>query len=227
MRRLVAALLIGDLRRAFRQVIWVGPVPDLPTQPVVAVANHHSYFDGHLLWLLARAQLGRPFAVWMEELDRFPFLALQGALPFPAGSAARRVRTVRHTRRLLGTRPDTVLAYFPEGTLHGPEDPVWGWPDDTLPRLHAVLGEPVWWPVGIHVTWRGQARPTALMTGEAWHREPRGDEAATLERLRRRLRAPRDPERVLLEGVASPAERWQFGWMRPLFRGLRTGHTLR
>lgn len=197
-------------------MVWAGPVPDLPPGPVVAFANHHSYYDGHLMWLLARRLLSRPFAVWMEELDRFPFLALQGALPFPARDAHGRATTLHRTRRLLRADPAPMLAYFPEGVLHGADDPVRPWSPDALRRLHHVLGSPSWWPVGIHITWRGEARPTAVLGGAAWTREPPREATGGLEQLRAALRASRESERTLLEGTTRPAERWRCGWMRSL-----------
>lgn len=205
-----------DLRRTFRRVVWAGPVPGLPPGPVVAFANHQSYYDGHLMWLLARRLLARRFAVWMEELDRFPFLASQGALPFPPRDPHRRATTLRATRRLLRADPDTMLAYFPEGILHGADDHVRPWSPDALRRLHHVLGRPAWWPIGIHVTWRGESRPTAVLGGAGWTRQPPREATGGLEQLRTALRESRHAERTLIEGTASPAERWSFGWTRSL-----------
>jgi 1-acyl-sn-glycerol-3-phosphate acyltransferase len=214
----VAALILRDLRRSFRRVLWAGPAPMLPPGPVVAYANHQSLHDGHLLWLVARRLLGRRFLVWMEEADRFPFFALQGALPFPRYDDRRRAATIRRTRRLFRTLPGALLAYFPEGELHPADEAVREIPAAPLQRLHRALGEPCWWPIAIHQTWRGDALPVALLGGGPVSRHPPTTAHVALEALRRRLRDAVEPERMLLDGRPGPHERWSFAWMRRMFR---------
>lgn len=221
MRRLVAALIEGDLRRTFRRIFWVGTVPALPEGPVVAYANHQSVHDGHLLWLLARRLLSREFLVWMQEADRFPFFALQGALPFPAGNARGRATTIRRTRRLLDVARGTMLAYFPEGTLHDADEAVNTIPDAPLERLHRALGHPTWWPVAIHQTWRGDARPVVLLTAGTPDDRPPTAAHRVLESLRDALRVRSPQEHVLLEGRPGLHERWDFGWAEGWFRHRR------
>jgi 1-acyl-sn-glycerol-3-phosphate acyltransferase len=196
----------------------VGGEPALPPGPVVVFANHQSFFDGYLLWLVAAHVVRRPFLVWMEEVDRFPFFALQGALPFPRHDPRVRAATIRRTRRLLRAQPPPVLAYFPEGELHDADDPVRPIEADALARLHRALGGPAWWPVAIHATWRGDALPTILLTGDRVTSGPPDDPGGRLERLRDGLRTRPTGERVLLDGTAGAHERWDFSWMRPFFR---------
>jgi 1-acyl-sn-glycerol-3-phosphate acyltransferase len=218
-RALVAALMERDLRRAFRRVCWVGPLPQLPDgEPVVIVTNHHSSFDGHLVWLLARRMLRRRFLVWMEDWDRFPFFGLQGALPFPTGDDVRRAATMRRTRRLLAVSRSSVLAYFAEGRLHRPEKGVDPFDADNLSRIHRVLGSPRWWSLGIHVTSLGDARPTALLAGGTVQTEPDGRERTRLESLLALLRQTDSPRSLLFDGRPGPEERWSFSWVRGLFR---------
>ena len=51
MRFLVTRLVLRGLASAFRRVCWVGEPPVWPADtPVVLYANHHHFFDGHLLW---------------------------------------------------------------------------------------------------------------------------------------------------------------------------------
>lgn len=219
-RHLVAALIRRDLRRGFRRIVWLGSPPALPHgHPAVLVANHQSFYDGHLLWLLVTQALGRPFVVWMEELERFPFFATQGALPFPRDDSARRAATIRRTRRSLQRRPASVLCYFPEGTLHSPDEPLRPFTPERLDRLHRVLGAPHWWPVAIHVTWWRDSRPTAFLAAGPPRRSPRGSERAELEELRQRLRRVEGERHVLYEGRPGPEERWNLRWMRRLLRG--------
>ncbi|PSQ74578.1 MAG: acyltransferase, partial [Bacteroidetes bacterium QH_9_64_21] len=120
-RRLVEALLRFGLRRTFRQVCWVGDwPPSLPDGPVIAYANHHHFYDGHLAWLLFPRRLDRPSTIWMADWERAPFFAAVGAQPFPDDDPARRAATLRRTARRFRAHPRTVLVYYPEGTLHAP-----------------------------------------------------------------------------------------------------------
>src|SRR5690606_20216387 len=100
MKRLVEAMIVRALKGAFRRVCWVGPPPALvPGRPVVLYANHHSFFDGYLLWLLLARHLRRPATLWMRDWDRFPFFAAVGVQPFPDEDPARRAATLRRTLR--------------------------------------------------------------------------------------------------------------------------------
>ena len=217
--RLVRALLRRDLRAAFRRVCWVGPVPDLPEgAPVILYANHHYYHDGHLLWLAATKLLGRTVTLWMSDWDRFPFFAAAGAQPFPPGEPKRRAATLLRTARRFRQDPQTALLYFPEGHLHAPEEWLLPFPDAAFRRLGRVLPTACWCPVALHVTWWGEARPTALLAAGAPHNAAPGDERERLltrwEALRSRT-AP--PSRLLLEGRRSGSERWNFAFARSLF----------
>lgn len=222
LHRLVAALIRRDLRHGFRRIVWLGSRPALvPARPAVLLANHQSYYDGHLLWLLATHALQRPFAIWMEELDRFPFFTVQGAMPFPPDNARRRANTMRRTRRLLGQDPRVALGYFPEGTLHSPDEPLRPFAPEALARLHEALGRPCWWPVAIHVTWWRESRPTAFLTGGLPRMAPTGTEREELEELRARLRRTEGERSTLFEGAPGPDERWNLQWMRRMWPGSR------
>jgi 1-acyl-sn-glycerol-3-phosphate acyltransferase len=217
--RLLAVQMRRDLRRSFRRICWVGPVPSLPPgQPAVLYANHHHYYDGYLLWLVITRLLRRRPLTWMAEWDRFPFFAAMGALPFPPHDAQRRVRTVRRTRRLFQEHPDAVLVYFPEGRLHCPEDGLLPISTDALQRLDRLLAHPCWWPVAVHLTWEGGAYPVALLAGGQPTTGPTEDAPERLSALWRTLQAP-PPEAatVLMEGRPSPHERWNFHILSPWF----------
>jgi 1-acyl-sn-glycerol-3-phosphate acyltransferase len=222
MRRLVAALLRVDLRWAFRRVCWVGKWPPaLPDGPVIAYANHHYFYDGHLAWLLFREQLRRPPTLWMAEWDRLPFFAAVGAQPFPPDDPARRAATIRRTARRFRAQPETVLAYYPAGTLHPPEDGVGAFDASATKRLAGLYPQARWWPYAAYVTWQNEAAPTALLTGGSAH-EADGQERARLQAclqdLRHHLQAPTDdPVRTLLEGFGSLEKRWDFSFAAPFF----------
>lgn len=219
MKRLVSALMHYELRRAFRRICWVGRWPDLPPDtPVVIYANHHHFYDGHLLWWLITRTLERPGLTWMAEWDRFPFFAAVGAQPFPPEAPDRRRATLRRTVRHFREAPSTMLAYFPEGRLHAPEDGIDPFEARHFEQLVRLFPDAQWWPIAIHVTWWGDALPTALLAGGRPHTHPTGREHATLERLWLSLRHNRPPNvETLLEGRRSPSDRWSFSFARPLF----------
>ncbi|WP_221089307.1 lysophospholipid acyltransferase family protein [Deinococcus aquaedulcis] len=125
--------------------VWVrGPVP---TGGAVLAPNHHSWWDGYVLWAVA-GWAGADFSVLMSpgQLARFPFLRRLGAL---------RADEVRAgVRRARGG----WLVVFPEGALHpaGPLQaaaPGAGW-------TARQAGVPLV-PVALRVTLRGAQWPEA------------------------------------------------------------------
>ncbi|MDX1420035.1 MAG: 1-acyl-sn-glycerol-3-phosphate acyltransferase, partial [Rubricoccaceae bacterium] len=186
-RRFAASLVLRDLRRRFRRVVWIGEPPALPEGPVVVYANHHAFHDGYLLWHLLGHRLGRPFVLWMEQWDAVPLFGPLGALPFPAGDARRRAATVRETARRMTQDPKTVFLLFPEGVLGPPDAGLAPFRSD-LTRLARLLPDATrWWPAAVRVTWWGDERPTALLTGGPLHDHPDGEERARLQALLDRL----------------------------------------
>lgn len=217
-RRLVEALLRFDLRRSFRRVCWVGEwPPSLPDGPVIAYANHHHFYDGHLAWLLFNARLGRPTTLWMADWDRFPFFAAVGAQPFPPDAPARRAATLRRTARWFRDRPRTVLVYYPEGTLHPPDEGIQSFDAAAVQRMASLYPEATWWPYAVHVTWRNHASPVAFLTGGSPH-DADGRERNRLQRLWSELHdpPPRSP-RVLLDGHRSLENLWEFSFAASFF----------
>lgn len=206
-RRSVELVMRRSLARAFRYVGWVGPPPTLdPERPVVFHANHHSFYDGYLLWLVARAWLGRPVALWMEEYDRFPFFGWAGAMPFPADDARRRAATLRATGRFLREVPQGALLLFPEGVLHAPEDGVLSFPDG-VERLAAALPPAQACPVAIHLTWRGHDRPVALLRAGTVDAAGTVSRAALVDAWDALRAHAGPPDRILLGGRRSVDER--------------------
>lgn len=218
-RRVGYRLLERTLRRALRRIVWVGDFSPPPADtPAVLLANHHLFHDALVLgWIIARV-LGRRGIVWMEELDRFPFLAPLGPLPFPADDPARRITTIRRSIRAMRGDPRTALLYFPEGELHDADDGVAPFPPDRLMRLAQALPTAWWWPVALRLGGAHEARPIVWVTGAEPQRDVRGTERETLETLLRRLAAPAaSPQTVLLEGKPGPHERWDFSALARLF----------
>jgi hypothetical protein len=160
----------------------------------------------------------------MEEWNRVPVFAPMGAMPFPTDDAATRSRTIRSTVRWLESGRDPVLFLYPEGRLGPPDAGLSPFKAD-LERLARVLPERTTWiPAAIHVTWWGEARPTAVMGIGAPHAPPDGAEAERLETLLGSLRFVRPGDltggssRVLLEGRRGMDERARLGFSAPLFR---------
>ncbi|MEM1042678.1 MAG: 1-acyl-sn-glycerol-3-phosphate acyltransferase [Bacteroidota bacterium] len=221
----VSRLIERSLRSDFRRVVWLGPKPWTdgtldPERPLVLYTNHHSFFDGYLLWLLTRRVLGRPPMLWMNEWERVPLFGPLGALPFPPDDPRRRLATIRETARRLRAHPPPVFLYFPEGELGPPDAGLAAFPPERFTRLARFFPDAVqWWPVGLRVTWWGEDRPTALMTGGAPHDAPDGGEHARLGHTLDALRGvtPGDGE-VLLDGTPSADERWDLSLLAPLLR---------
>lgn len=215
---LVEALLRYELRQSFQRVCWVGSwPPDLPDGPVIAYANHHHYYDGHLAWLLFQECLDRPATLWMAEWDRFPFFGAVGVQPFPPDDPARRAATMRRTARRFRETPQTVLVYYPEGELEAPDGGVRPFDPDAVARLADLYPEAQWWPLALHVTWRGAARPTAFLTGGAPHEADGHERERLADRWSALHRADLGPCRPLLDGTRSASDRWSFSFAAPLF----------
>ncbi|MEM6335653.1 MAG: acyltransferase, partial [Bacteroidota bacterium] len=213
LERPIRRLILRDLKRSFRRIVWAGALPDLPADvPVVLYANHFNFYDGYLAWYVARELLGRYSLTWMADLDAFPFFKAQGALSFPEDNPKRRLLTIRETARQMRERPETVLFYFPEGILHPPEDGLGELPTKSFAKLDRIFPEKLWWPVGIHVTWWGENLPTVILgAGEAYP-ESDGTERDRLNTVLTRLHTVRPGDadvRTVFDGRLSPNERWR------------------
>ncbi|GAB5534579.1 MAG: acyltransferase [Rubricoccaceae bacterium] len=225
MRKAATRMIVGDLRKAFRRVVWVGDPPVLPpSRPVVIYANHHVYADSYLLFHLITQVLERPFLVWMEAWDKAPMFGPVGALPFPADDARQRVQTIRETSRRMESDPRSTLLLYPEGSMGVPEAGLAPFAAD-LPRLAPLLPESAsWWPVGVRTSWWGESRPTALLHAGPLHDTVDGQEANRLDTALRQLESarPEDLEtgraHAILDGTPGPDERWNLSPLAPFFR---------
>ncbi|WP_135256145.1 lysophospholipid acyltransferase family protein [Thermus caldilimi] len=199
LRFLVEAMLLGSLKGGLRGVYLRGEVPE---GPLVLAMNHHSFYDGHLVWFLARrARRPASLLVAEENLKAFPVLALAGAL-----EAGRVREALRHLQR------GEWVAVFPEGEMRypgplGPLRPGAAW-------LSARAKVPLL-PVACRVVLRGFEHPEAfLWVGEPL--PPGGDPAealggllASLDALLARTHPREVPEgfREALRGRRSLEER--------------------
>ena len=220
MRFLVEQLMLSSLRSAFRRICWIGPTPDFDkNKPILLYANHHTFHDGYVLWLVSKKLLGREIQLWMEDWDNFPIFGAVGARPFPENDLKQRIKTIRRTGEYLLKHPRSTLIYFPEGTLHPPEEGIIPFPPKIMHQLNRILPEVQWWPVAIHLTTHGEAQPTLLLTGGEPHEHPDGQERERLEACLHTLRSQvHSCETLLLGGKNSPNEAWNLKVLRPLFK---------
>lgn len=187
--------------------------------PVILYANHHHFYDGHLLWYLIHTCLQRPATIWMNEWEHYPFFAAVGAQPFPTDDASRRAATIRRTARRFRERPRTVLAYFPEADLHAPAASIQPFPAGAINRLGRLYPAATWWPIAIDVTSWGDKYPTVCLQPGTPHKAPDGAERDRLVHLWHTLRktAPESPHTILLDGRKSPTDIWDFSRLAPFF----------
>lgn len=154
----------------------------------------------------------------MAEWDRFPFFATVGAQPFPPDDPIRRAATLRRTARRFRKNPNTVLVYYPEGTLHPPEEGLEAFDPSALQRLSELYPNASWWPYAVHITWRNAPQPTALVTGGEVH-TPDGKERIRLQRLLETLQSPKDARsHRLLSGYGSLEQWWNLSVTSSFFR---------
>ena len=217
---LVERIMVSSLKSAYRRICWVGPVPSFDDdRPIVLYANHTTFHDGYVLWLVSKKLFNREVHLWMEDWDNFPLFAAVGAQPFPRDDGAERLRTIRRTNTFLRENPRSTLIYLPEGELHAPEEGILPFPESVMPKLARIFPESQWLPVGIHLTSRGEAQPTLLLTGGEPHEVADGRERERLEACIHQLKgAARPCDRILLGGKQSPDESWNMRFLAPFFR---------
>lgn len=202
-------LMRRSLRRGLGGVYARGAWDALPPGGVLLAANHHTWWDLYLSWLIGQ-RLGRPIGglIRPETLRQFPFFRHVGAVP------TTELRAV--LRRL--ARGELFIV-FPEGELR-PAGPV-GALGPGLAFLAARARVPVY-SVAIRAVMRGAERPEVFLAlgGPV---EP-ADVAAALTELLAGLEADlqrSDPERPPAGfvrwsgGAASTNERtsWASRWL--------------
>ncbi len=106
------------LRGTFSTVRWRRldePAPWPADVPVLAIANHTSWWDGFLSHQLTRA-LGRSFRILMEaeHLGRYRVFRRVGALPLERRSARQAVRDLEVASQCLA-EPGATLWIYPQG----------------------------------------------------------------------------------------------------------------
>jgi 1-acyl-sn-glycerol-3-phosphate acyltransferase len=150
-------------RRTFAGVHW-GAAED-PARwdetPIVAVANHSTWWDGPLALLLT-AQLQRTFYVAMDaaQLTRYPYFSWIGARPLRRTTPRARFADLERLGEVL--QPGSMLWIFPQGERRPARAPMTG-----LERgaAHlALTAAPVRVvPVAIRLSFLSEQRPEAFV----------------------------------------------------------------
>lgn len=118
--RFFGAYLHRLVRHSF-QTVWLRRAAAFPSGGFVAAANHTSWWDGFIPFLIQRALVpATPFFILMSdrELRRFPFFRWAGAFSIDTGS----VRRARSSIQYAGARARAGggVWIFPEGVLTPP-----------------------------------------------------------------------------------------------------------
>jgi len=147
------------------------------------VANHVSWWDGFLLREVHRALRPRAplHTVMLEsELGRRPMLKRLGAVGLDPGNAASSAHCIRVLQDRLEHRPDSVIAFFPQGRI---------WPMHRRPlqfqrgvELFArKLPSADLLPVAIHIEPLNRVSPTAFLLAGPIMTGGRAPDASLLE----------------------------------------------
>ena len=176
------------VRRSF-STVWVHrDAAPFPSSGYVAAANHSSWWDGFIPYLLHRKSLPHaPFALMMsdEELRRFPFFRWGGAFSVDATSARRSLPAIRYAAS--EARNGAGVWMFPRGRFEQSVAPA-AW---TSGFLHAArtAAVPIV-PVAMRFRMTEKQRPDAFVdiapAVEAFSRNARAATARVVaERLQR------------------------------------------
>lgn len=156
-------------RRHFAAVHW--SAAEDPARwdgtPIIAVANHSTWWDGPLAFVLTAA-LGREFRVAMvaTHLARYPYFRRIGAIPLRRGTARERWRDLA----LVGESvvPGTMLWMFPQGARRpagGPLGPL----ERGAAHLALTRGPVRVVPVAIRLAHLSEQLPDAFLhLGASW-----------------------------------------------------------
>jgi len=179
------------------------------SQPVIIVANHHTWWDGFFAALLAGETPLRKYHVVQEErhLQRYLFFRYAGVFGIDLSRPAASLPGLRHALQILA-QPRNVVWIFPEGLLTSPTAPfqIRGGAELLAKKSGAAI-----LPCYLRVAGRGESRPAALIRLGA--PIPAKQIGATLEEMRRATHDFEDPQREwphppLLRGRSSINRVW-------------------
>jgi len=162
MRAVCDRMIMRAMRGHFRGVYLLDRDPLGADEAAIVFANHHNWWDGYFVHLMAKRWRPGNSMVWMRELGSNRPLALLGAMPLPAEDAATRRKTIRRTVQALKRSP-AALFLFPEADMHPP--PKVHAFERGLHWLHQRLEHAVLKPLAIHIEYGDHQYPQAFLLG--------------------------------------------------------------
>jgi hypothetical protein len=166
--RLFLPYLRRIMKNSFHAVRLLGEPPDPPRdKPVLIVANHGTWWDGFLLYILNEQVLHRGLFVMMreEQLHRYRFFRRLGAFGIAPGHP-RSVRAALAYSANLLRDPSHCLCVFPQGSLHRVRERPLGFQRGLERVLAEYGGEVSILPVAIACEFQGERRPEALLLAD-------------------------------------------------------------
>ncbi|GAA1772072.1 lysophospholipid acyltransferase family protein [Luedemannella helvata] len=161
-------LVRGALRRHFARVLVraEGPLPDPAAGPVIAYANHPSWWDGYLAYAVDRLVLRDRFRGYLmvdePQLVRYPFFRWVGAFSVDRDAPRSAAASVAYAASELAAGPARLLWIFPQGRLtpqeHRPLRVARG-----AAMIARRAGGATLWPVALRYEFGNRQRPDALV----------------------------------------------------------------
>lgn len=159
--------------------------------PILAIANHTSWWDGFLSHQVSRA-IGRPFRILMEaeHLDRYRFFRRVGALPVERRSAPQARRDLALAAD--GLAGSTMLWIYPQGMRRPASEQIAALEHGAAWLIQRRMGPLLVVPVAFRYAFLSEQRPEAFaLVAAPWHLSapPAGRRRDLTARLAARLAA--------------------------------------
>jgi 1-acyl-sn-glycerol-3-phosphate acyltransferase len=200
------------------------------TRPTIAFANHSNWWDGFVIFLLARFQRKKDFYCMMEEkqMKHYPFFSWLGAFSIDLDNSLRAAGTIRYTCNLLRTNR-TLIWIFPQGVMGLPDEPIE--PRPGIDFLAKKFSNAQMLPMVMQFGFEREQHPYAYARiGEPYLATENSDARIEQEltKLLQQLNADvkardfAEYEMILSSGV-SMNKRWE--WVKRLFTGQLKGYS--
>ena len=152
---------VRRLARSSFAGIWVRGAANVPDRGYIAAANHHSWWDGFVPYLLHHGERpASPFRIMMSdaELRRFPYFRFAGAFSVDPSSARRAREAIVYAGE--EARRGAAVWMFPDGVLR----PACSLPHFTSGFVHAAReGEVRILPVAMRFLFLDRQRPEVFV----------------------------------------------------------------
>jgi 1-acyl-sn-glycerol-3-phosphate acyltransferase len=156
------------MRKSFHAVRLLGEPPAPPCEkPVLVIANHGTWWDGFLVFLLNEEVLRRKLYVMMleEQLRRYPFFRRLGAFGISQGHP-RSVRAALSYSAEILKDPSHCVCIFPQGSMHRVHERPLGFRRGLRTILALVGAEVSIVPVAIACEFLGDRKPEAFLLAD-------------------------------------------------------------